>query len=179
MVSGSLEPNYSEEFACEIQQIFGVTGLDRLAKMELAGQRALMKVIVSSMPKWGIRWSGLKTISIKKIGVERHIFRANSPLLYALEELRWLVLEPDEGIETLRPKDRWYIPLQALIGGAHQFVHLRPLVPTIASLIERTPSGTESLVALGLPRYESDTEISDTNQRLLVDLANTLSDEKN
>jgi len=171
-VKDTEEPYFEGDFHYEIQDLRCLPGLDRFEEFSQETHEALMKVIMASLPIWEGDWS---QISICKLDGRHHRLNPKSPLFFVLsKKLPWLIDQDEGGLAQFLPKDRWYIPNITLAGRSHQFSHLRPLPSRIASELDSNDSLVDSMMSLGMPKYDPEAETD--NPRLLEDLASALDD---
>ena len=168
-VSETLKPRFGGEFPYEIQELFVLPGLDGFSKFDPYTRLAFMRAVLRSLSVWGQEW---KTLSINKVGGDRHVFEIESPLHFWLRHNVWLAAAKEEGFDFFSPMERWYIPSLSFHGRFHQFSHLNPMPVELAAKLDRDADLVAILEGLGMPSF--DPEKSSTNIRLLADLADAL-----
>ncbi len=162
------------EYRYRIENLYGLLGFEKLERFGNKTRDLLMRLILISLPSWDRKWSNWRQVTLRKIGGERHHLTPISPLHFSLREYEWMQGSLDGVNCRFRPQDRWYIPSPASPGGLHQFLHLKPLPPSVTSILNGNSELVRSLKNLALPVYDADRESNDP--RLLNDLASALGD---
>ncbi|MGA2260031.1 MAG: DUF3883 domain-containing protein [Acidobacteriota bacterium] len=170
-VLSQVKTRYTYEYTYQVQDCFSIPGLDRFHELEPHARIAFTRAVLASIDSWPKGW---ETVDLRKVGGEYHSPSVRSPLAFALAQIPWLTLEVEEELLSFRPRDRWYIPSAALLGGRQQYGHLRPIPPGISRLLDRKESLVSILASLGMPCYNEDAPTQDA--RLLEDLARALKD---
>lgn len=163
---------YVSDFQYQVQNLYRLPGFENLERFGNKTRNLLMTLILTSLPLWdrkGINWS---RVTLRKISGERHHLSPISPLDLSLKEVEWMQGNVDGDNIRFRPKDRWYIPSSAALGGLHQFSHLKPMPHSVTSILNVNSELVSSMKDLGMPAYDAE-EISD-DPRLLNDLASAL-----
>ena len=168
-VKNTESPYFDGEFHYEVKNMYAFPGFEKLEDFDGEIHDLLMKLLLISIPSWGMMWKNWKSITIQKIDGRPHSFSPNSPLVFSLRETKWMQDKADEETIKFRPSDCWYIPPPALIGGRHQFSHLMLIPDSVASILSGNPELIVSMKDLGMPCYDPDEKTTDT--RLLDDLA--------
>ena len=169
-----LQDLYVSDFQYQVQNLYRLPGFENLERFGNKNRNLLMTLILTSLPSWdrkGINWS---RVTLRKISGERHHLSPISPLALSLKEIEWMQGNVDGDNIRFRPKDRWYIPSSAALGGLHQFSHLKPMPHSVTSILNVNSELVSSMKDLGMPAYDAE-EISD-DPRLLNDLASALED---
>jgi hypothetical protein len=168
--SQTLEPKYGGWFQYEVQKIFIFPGMDQQEHLDSLARKALMHLLLRSLPTWPISWrQRWDKLRIKKLHGEDHTFEHLSPLHFWLRETRWLVLDTGDDIATFRPDERWYISSLFMAGNFHQFTHLNPIPGEICAILEKDLELAKALEGMGMPKF--DPENATVAFRLLNDLA--------
>lgn len=154
------KPQYSGLFEHRVESLLAIPGLDRWDSLDLPSKKALMMLLLNSMPKWGKSW---RNVIVKKTDGYDYSYNPESPLHYLLRNLPWIIIESTEedGCINIRPGDRWYIDYKTLAGRVHQFTHLNPLPLSISGLIDKSLELKSCLTDLGLPVFDIEEETED------------------
>ena len=173
-IKNTESPHYSRKSSYEVQDIYALPGFEKLEDFNATAHKLLMELLLTSIPTWQKQWQKWKNATIPKIRGEADKYLPDSPLVFSLREMQWMQGEIDDETIRFRPSDRWHIPSHALIGGPHQFSHLRRMPDPVATVLSRNPELTASMKELGMPSYDPEEETADP--RLLNDLAVALQD---
>lgn len=164
-----LTPKYDGPFFFKVDNLLTIPGIDQFSTLTNYPREKLMQVLLRSIAKWTGDW---ETIRISKIEGMSDSKTHESPLKYWLKEAPWLIDTTEKTLPEFRPRDRWFIPPDAIAGRVHQFKHLNPVPSKISTVLDSDLELAKELEKLGMPRYQPERKTSST--RLLNDLAISL-----
>jgi len=166
---------YSGFFSYTVQSLSIIPGLDHYSGFNENTRTNLMNSLFASIHKWEESW--LK-VYIKKVdGLSQNI-DIESPLVYCLKSLPWIVTDSDGTRKCESPSQRWYVPKIHLAGNRWQYAHLKPLPGLLADKIDRNPDLFDNgLAHLNMPKFDPDPEERSSDTRLLDDLALALTED--
>jgi hypothetical protein len=168
-VENSESHMYEGNFTYEIDKFYKFPGFEKLGDFDDLTSDLLMKLLLISIPLWGAKWNNWSIIEFNKVSGKKHYYNPISPLIFALKSIPWMLVKISGETVTFRPSEKWYIPSAALMGGIHQFSHLKPLPEQVASKMKGNLSLINTMSKLGMPIYEPEKETN--NLRLLEDLS--------
>jgi len=173
-VVNSERPQYSGKHRYELQKMYKIPGFEKLDSFDDVTRDLLTKLLLISISSWEEKWKGWQSVRISKLSGEKNWLTPVSPLAFSLRELPWMQDSTDDRSSQFRPSDRWYIPSPALVGGIHQFSHLKLIPSSITTVLSRNSMLVKSMKKLGMRSYNPEEETTDT--RLLNDHAVALED---